>query len=517
MKKLFFLLLTLCSTFAGMAQKSLEQTQKKDSINKFLSEAKPDFKSINPAPKLVDDSLAIEFMDYQHAAKIDSLWKKELLNSDLYTKMQEALVNAALSDSVIKKEVSTDTLKARLQRMNAKTPFNIEYNSSLESVINYYLKRNRESMERLLALSYYYFPMFEQKLDQYDIPLEMKYLAIVESALNPRAKSRVGATGLWQFMFSTGKMHGLDVSSYVDERMDPVLATEAACKYLSNLYGMFNDWDLALASYNSGPGNVSKAIRRSGGNTDYWELRRYLPRETAGYVPAFIATMYIFEYADEHGFKPYKPEVTYYETDTIHIKQLLKFEQISKVTGVDEELISFLNPSYKLNIIPYLKDESYYVRLPLKATGLFVANEAEIYGYATKKLEEEKESLPRYVEADAKIRYRVRRGDYLGRIAERYGVGVSKIRHWNNLRSNNIRVGQYLTIYPRKPASQVSITSSEKSEKKPNEEYYVVRKGDSLWSISKKFPGITVQNIQKWNDISGNALKPGMKLKLSKS
>jgi len=517
MKRLFFLL-WLGSIFSVQAQDETQIRQEQnDSLVEKESLIARDYQVINPAPEILKDSLSIQLMDYKPAARIDSIWKKELLNSDLYEKMQAAIANAEFSDTLIQKEVSTDTLKARLARLNAKTPFNVEYNTSLESVINYYLKRNKASMERLLSLSHYYFPLFEQKLDQYDIPLEMKYLAIVESALNPQAKSRVGATGLWQFMFATGKMHGLDVSSYVDERMDPILATDAACQYLSKLYGMYDDWDLALASYNSGPGNVSKAIRRSGGKTNYWELRRYLPRETAGYVPAFIATMYIFEYAEEHNFTTYKPQVTYYETDTIKVKQILKFDQISKVTGIDKELLSFLNPSYKLGIIPFIEDENYYLRLPVKESGLFVANEAEIYGHVTKELEEKKEELPRYVEADAKIRYRVRSGDYLGRIAERYGVGVSKIRRWNNLRGNNIRVGQYLTIYPRKPAAQVAITASKNDEKKSIKEVYVVRKGDSLWSISKKFPGITVQNIQKWNDISGSRLKPGMKLKLSES
>ncbi|TQD40738.1 lytic transglycosylase domain-containing protein [Haloflavibacter putidus] len=495
------------------------QTANPDSTDLLI----PDYTTISPIPEILKDSVVFALKDYKKTAVIDSLWIKELINSDLYPKMRKAISKIAKSEELetedeIIKHVPTDTLKKRLAMLDAKTPFNISYNTSLESVIHYYLKRDRESMERLMALSAYYFPMFEQKLDKYHIPLEMKYLAIVESALNPRAKSRVGATGLWQFMFATGKMHDLNVSSYVDERMDPLKSTEAAAQYLKRLYGMFNDWDLALASYNSGPGNVSKAIRRSGGNTNYWEMRRFLPRETAGYVPAFLATMYIFEFSKEHGFEPYKPEVTYYETDTIKVKQLLKFEQISKVTGIDKELLSFLNPSYKLGIIPFIKGKDYAIRLPLKETGVFVANEDVIYNFVEEKLEEEKESLPRYVEADAKIRYRVRSGDYLGKIAERYGVGVSKIRRWNNLRGNNIRVGQYLTIYPRKPATNVAVTASKTEKKKKtaiDQKIYTVKSGDSLWSISKKFPGITVQNIQKWNDIRGHKLKPGMKLKVS--
>jgi len=500
-----------------------EKTNKKMPTG-FQKTLEPQFTAFSPTATFLKDSVLFGLKDYHQSALIDSIWTKTLLDSELYVNMQEMVANAnAPYLDTIDKSISTELLKERLAELNSKTPFEIAYNPSLESVIQYYLKRDKKTMENLMSLSHYYFPLFEEKLDMYNIPLELKYLAIVESALNPRAKSRVGATGLWQFMFATGKMQGLNVSSYVDERMDPVLATEAACDYLADLYKVFGDWGLVLASYNSGPGNVSKAIRRSGGEKDYWKLRRHLPRETAGYVPAFLATMYLFEYAKEHGYQPYEPRVTYFETDTIKVKQLIKFEHITRVTNIDTELLEFLNPSYKLNIIPFIKDEDYYIRLPLVETGVFVANENLIYNYAEEAIlaeAEEKKSLPEYAEAEDKVRYRVRSGDYLGRIAEKYGVGVSKIRRWNNLRGNNIRVGQYLTIYPRKPVASNPVnnektTSKTNPKEKASEKYYTVRSGDSLWSISKKFPGITVKNIQKWNDISGNKLKPGMKLKVS--
>jgi len=217
--------------------------------------------------------------------------------------------------------------------------------------------------------------MFEKELDNYDIPLEVKYLSIVESALKPRAKSRVGATGLWQFMFATGRQFGLDVSSYVDERSDPIKSTEAASKYLASLYKIFGDWDLALAAYNSGPGNVTKAIRRSGGYTNYWNIRPHLPWETAGYLPAFLATMYIFEYAEAHGFQPNKTEIAYLETDTVHVKQMITLDQVSELTGINIEELQFLNPSYKLDIIPFIKNENYTLRLPREHIGGFVNNE----------------------------------------------------------------------------------------------------------------------------------------------
>lgn len=489
--------------------------QKSDQTEIKLAEPDPEFAGKLPISAVIRDSSKVALEDLPKAATIDSLWKIELTNSDLFEKMQKSIREQDYEE-VVYNELPTDTLKARLARLNARTPFNIEYNPILESVIKSYLKRNKQSMERLMALSSYYFPLFEQELDKYDIPLEIKYLAIIESALNPRAKSRVGATGLWQFMFTTGKMHGLDVSSYVDERMDPVRSTQAAAEYMASLYKVFGDWDLVLASYNSGPGNVSKAIRRSGGSTDYWQLRRYLPRETAGYVPAFLATLYLFEYAEQHNFQPSRPDVVYFETDTIQVKKLLTFDQISGVTGVDKEMLEFLNPSYKLDIIPFVDDEKYTLRLPRPATGKFVTNEAAIYNFAESELAETKKELPKYIETEDRIRYRVRSGDYLGRIAEKYGVGVSSLKRWNNLRGNSIRVGQYLTIYPRKPVSVASNESSSKKSTSSSQKVYTVKQGDSLWSISKKFPGVTVQNLRSWNDMNTNSLKPGMKLKVSK-
>lgn len=487
---------------------------KPDNKEIILTEPDPEYKNRLPISAVIRDSSKVALEDLPKAATIDSLWKAELTNSDLYETIHASVMDQDYSE-VVYDELPTDTLKARLKKLNARTPFNIEYNPILESVIKSYLKRNKKSMERLMALSDYYFPIFEQELDKYDIPLEIKYLAIIESALNPRARSRVGATGLWQFMFTTGKMHGLDVSSYVDERMDPLMSTEAAAKYLANLYSVFGDWDLVLASYNSGPGNVSKAMRRSGGSTNYWHLRRYLPRETAGYVPAFLATLYIFEYAEEHGFQPKRPDIPLFETDTIRVKKMITFDEITKVTGVDKDMLEFLNPSYKLDIIPYIADENYVLRLPKKAAGVFVNNEDAIYNFATEEIASKEKELPKFVEAEDRIRYRVRSGDYLGKIAIKFGVGISSIKRWNHLRSSNLRVGQYLTIYPRKPSAVTDISQS-KSSGKSSPRIYTVKKGDSLWSISKKFPGVTVQNLRAWNDMSGNSLKPGMKLKVSK-
>lgn len=461
--------------------------------------------------------------DSEVAARYDSLWMKELMdNAPLFDEIYDEVVTLDPS-TPYELDLNTDTLKLRLERLNQKTPFNVAYNTSLENVIKSFLTRKRDLMERMLTTSQFYFPLFEQEMDNYDIPLEMKYLSIVESALNPRARSRVGATGLWQFMYGTGREMKLEINSYVDERSDPIKSTKAACSYLTKLYGIYEDWDLALAAYNSGPGNVNKAIRRSGGYKNYWNIRKNLPRETAGYVPAFLATMYIFEYAEEHGLRGKKAERAYFETDTIHVKNLITFDQISELVGIDKEELKILNPAYKLDVIPNVKGKNYSLRLPVSLMGKFVQNEEAIYAHVEKELKGKESPLPQLAQQaeQDRIRYKVRSGDYLGRIAERYGVGVSQIKQWNGLRSNNLRVGQRLTIFPRRNATATSVAvapkrtpSSTTVTSNSNVKVHEVRSGDSLWTISRKYPGISIDNLRKWNGISGNNLKPGTKLKL---
>ncbi len=478
----------------------------------------------NPLVLLKDgDEGAYNLQDNPLAAKYDSIWMKELYESAALFDDMYAEVSTLDTETQYPAEINTDTLKKRLALLNEKTPFNVVYNPSLENVIKSFLTRKRDLMERMLTVSQFYFPLFEQEFDNHNIPIEMKYLAIVESALNPKARSRVGATGLWQFMYGTGKEHGLEVNSYVDDRSDPIKSTRAACEYLNRVYRIFNDWDLALAAYNSGPGNVNKAIRRSGGYKNYWNLRRNLPRETAGYVPAFLATMYIFEYAEEHGLKGKKVERPYFETDTIHVKSLITFDQISELVGISKEELEVLNPSYKLRVIPYVKGKKYALRLPRDVMGKFVSNEEAIYAHVAKELKSKESPLPALVKAaeQNRIRYKVKSGDFLGKIAERYGVGVSQIKRWNGLRSNNLRIGQRLTIYPR-GGRGVAVASQQKTPAKkpvnlsnvPADKIHVVKSGDSLWTISQKYSGVTIALLRKWNGISGNNLKLGTKLKL---
>ncbi len=390
-----------------------------------------------------------EFFTDNDLNVIDSLLVDEKFNSALIDTLEYVIDDKDIIGNS-RQVLTTDLMKIRLANLNENTPFNLSYNPALEKVINSYLLYRKKYYPALMAKAKYYFPIFEQYLDQYDIPLEMKYLAIVESALKPKARSRVGASGLWQFMYGTGKQFDLKVSSYVDERHDPVKATIAACKYLSQLYTIFGDWDLALAAYNSGPGNVRKAIKRSGGFTNYWNIRPYLPRETAGYVPAFYATMYIFEYSEEHKIYSELPKFFDFQTDTVRVKKTVSFDQISETINIDEEVLSFLNPAYKLDIIPHIKGRNYALRLPSNKIIEFLDKEKALYELADLDDSKREKPLPKYFEMDKRIRYKVRSGDYLGKIATKFGVRVSNIKRWNGLKTSNLKVGQRLYIYPKK-------------------------------------------------------------------
>ncbi|WP_435253984.1 LysM peptidoglycan-binding domain-containing protein [Tenacibaculum sp. A30] len=504
MKKLLLLLLFTTSIIAQQPADSLLVA--KDSINVELMVND----SINPIQNQ-------ELFSTKDLKMIDSLLVEEKFNSSLFDSIQYVISDKDILGNTTT-VLTTELLKKRLHDLNVRTPFHLEYNPALEKVINSYLKHRKKYYPALMARAKYYFPMFERYLDQYDIPLEMKYLAIVESALRPDARSWVGATGLWQFMYGTGVQFDLKVNSYVDERQDPVKSTIAACQYLSQLYKIFGDWDLALAAYNSGPGNVSKAIKRSGGYKNYWNIRPFLPTETAGYVPAFYATMYIFEYADKHHIYPEPPKIFHFETDTIRVKRTISFDQISEKTGINSDLLSFLNPSYKLDIIPYVKEKNYAVRLPRRDMIEFLEKEEEIYALANEDEAKREKPLPKYFEMDKRIRYKVRSGDYLGKIANKFGVRVSDIKKWNGLRTHHLKIGQRLSIYPKKMAIPKEVSQKKVATPKGKHEVYVVKSGDSLWTISKKYPTVSIDEIKKWNNIwSAKSLKPGMKLKIFKS
>lgn len=516
MQKLALAMSLLILPLGGVGLAQQKAKKEKDNRHKseigILGDATPDMSLLNSK-----DSLIYNLQDIQVAREKDSLWLQSIYGSSLFDDVYNTIAQNDFGE-IEYEELSTELLKKRLKQLDSRTPFRVEYNPSLENIIKHYLKNRRQIMQRLMNLSEYYFPMFEAELDRQNLPLELKYLAVIESALNPRAQSRVGATGLWQFMFATGKMYGLDVNSYVDERSDPLKATAAAATYLKTLNESFGDWDMALASYNYGPGNVSKAIRRSGGATDYWTLRHYLPRETAGYVPAFLATMYIFEYAKEHGFYRKNDRIPYVATDTILVKRQITLDQVAQMTNLDKQEIEFLNPAYKLGVIPFVQGKNYYLRLPITALGTFVANEETIYDYLEREKEQPKTQSEIAYNEPEKIRYRVKNGDFLGKIATQYGVEVSQIKSWNGLRNDNLKAGQNLVIYQNKTNYTVASNSKSNPPINPSAggKVYTVKAGDTLWSISQKFPGVSVENIQKWNDIRGTNLKPGTKLKIHK-
>ncbi|PIF61269.1 LysM peptidoglycan-binding domain-containing protein [Flavobacterium sp. 11] len=508
------------------------------------------------------DSIKKTFIKDDLASCVDSLWMKELTNLDLYNNLSEDIKNINI-DQIVDYELPTALLKERLAAMDAKSPFNIEYNQGLENIIKSFLKNRKKSFERLMGTSEYYFPLFEEALAKQNVPLEIKYLAIVESALNPKAVSKMGATGLWQFMYQTGKQYGLKIDSYVDERSDPLKASEAAAQYMTNMYKIFGDWDLVLASYNSGPGNVAKAIRRSGGQQNYWNIRKNLPKETQGYVPAFLATMYIYEYHKEHGIVPNRAAVKHFATDTIMIKKQMTFKQISDLLDVPVAQLQVLNPSYKLNVIPFYHDQNHYLRLPQEKIAVFASNEAQIYAYT--QYESDKREKPFQIEKALAVKdtanytiqkialpkttyYKVRRGDNLSMIASKYDVDVSDIKKWNKLKSNalaygkslKIVIGADLTTLKKEPKTELvsseKISSNERivaSEMKANKEektkkttqpetvvsnasaLYVVQKGDNLGSIAKKYD-VTIAEIQEWNHLSNDNVQLGASLQVAK-
>ncbi len=474
-------------------------------------------------------------------------------------KSTESSIN--VPDNEIKiKDVSDSVL---IERLNA-IPSLIElpFNQVIRRYIELYTRG--KLAPALLGLADYYFPMFEEILDKYNLPLELKYLPIIESALNPRAVSRAGATGLWQFMYGTGRMYQLEINSYVDERRDPYRASIAAAKFLSNLYAVYGDWTLALAAYNCGPGNVNKAIRRAHGKRDYWEIYPYLPRETRNYVPAFVGAAYMLNYYDRHNIVPLEINMPMM-TDTIMIDKKLHLEQVSKVLGMDMNELRDLNPQYKRDIIPATVD-TYPLRLPFEKSTAFIDLQDSIYNYnasvylnpkrvvitphrySTSKYsrrahyeyspEAEAKRLAASIENKTKLTYVVKNGDNLGFISDWYKVKIADIKLWNHLRSSRLSIGQKLAIYiPNKKVYRFrkinNLTFEQKNKfaykktvaKGVNESfkyddrytYYKIRKGDNLWTIAKKFDGVSntdIIKINNFNDEDVKRLRPGKVIKI---
>lgn len=405
----------------------------------------------------------------------------------------------------------------RLARMESAIP--LTYNPAVREAIDLYVNRRSNLMSLMLSRATYYFPIIEEELDRQGLPLELKYLAIVESALNPTAVSRMGATGFWQFMLRTGKIYGLTINSVIDERMDPRKSTRAMCEYFKDMYALYGDWMLAIAAYNCGPGNINKAIRRSGGKKDFWEIFPYLPRETRSYVPFFIAAFYSMEYYREHDIRPSAIHIPI-ATDTVHLAHRCTTRELAEITSVSLDTIELLNPMYKKGIIPG-NQQSQVIVLPAQAAIDFASNkekyfashhvsEAQVEG-SSPDIDEEQTG-----DSEREVTYRVRRGDSLGSIARRYHVTTAQIKEWNGLRSNTIHPGQKLVICTGAKASvsaAKSGTSSKKSKsRQQSTRYYTVKRGDTLSGIASKYKGVTVTQIKRANNLRSNNIRPGQRL-----
>lgn len=337
----------------------------------------------------------------------------------------------------------------RLQRMP--TIMEMPYNAIVREYIDRYAVKLRNQVSVMLAANNFYMPLFEEALDAYDLPLELKYLPIIESALKPTARSRAGALGLWQFMLKTGRLYGLESNSLVDDRLDPIKATWAAARYLREMYDIYKDWHLVIAAYNCGPGNVNKAIRRAGGATDYWSIYNYLPRETRGYVPAFIAANYIMTYYCHHNICPMNTEIIP-PTDTLQISRELHLQQVADVCDITIDELKSLNPQYKRNIIPG-NTKPYTLRLPQTKIATFIDNQDTIYNHRAAELFKNRKTvavsnkITPTVGKGTLSYHTIRSGETLSTIAQRYGVKVSQLKDWNGLSSNRIRAGKKLKIY----------------------------------------------------------------------
>lgn len=479
----------------------------------------------------LEDSVPMSYIQQMDCYYTD--WYASRRSDIAYVDSACILGNSAVS-------CSDSVYLSRLDSIRSAIP--LSYNEVVRSYIELYTVRKRCQLATMLGASEYYFPIFEEALDAASLPLELKFLPIIESALNPVAQSRAGACGLWQFMYSTGRMYKLDINSYIDERRDPVLATKAAVNYLKDLYKIYDDWMLVIAAYNCGPGNVNKAIRRAGGKKNYWDIYYFLPKETRGYVPCFIGAIYAFNYHKEHAVYPIEPRLPLL-CDTIIVNEALHFDQVAKNLDLSVEELRDLNPQYKSDVIPAGFGKTFPLKMPYNHVSSFIDNQDSIFAYnrskyfddsdrtadPSKRIKVQVRDLGH--EGRARLVYTVKDGDVPGGIASKFNVSLADLKYWNNLNKRmTIRPGQKLAIYVAEKKAESYKNKAEYTGKESNVVaapkvetidgefvYYTVRKGESLWIIAKKYPGVSGLDIMKWNGISEKEVKdirPGQKLKI---
>ena len=538
LKHLLTLVLLITISFSASAQRHKVETKKvlKDSISTLLDR-------LDSLQKAYDEMVSAPFEEIAFASEDDNLPEDDddpYFNTDSalvawydnlsrHTQDEEELMEAG--DMKYTSDIPDAVYIERLNRIN--TSVKIPYNDVVRSYIIYYTqKMSKAKAGKIVGLASYYMPLFEEIFDQYGIPPELAKVAVIESALNPMAVSRVRAAGMWQFMRSTGVQYGLEINEYVDERFDYMRETHAAAKYLKDAYAIFGDWSLAIASYNCGPGNVNKAIRRAGAGHDFWDVYQYLPRETRGYVPAFIAAMYMLSYYREHNIVPSHVD-TPPQVDTFHISKNLHFGQINECVGISMDMLRNLNPEYVKDIVPG-KAKTRVLKLPYSFSGAFIDVQDTIYAYRDSfffdpvKVKEvnsasSRSSVGSTRTAPTYTTYVVKKGDSLGKIATRHHTTIANIKKWNNLRRDTIVPGQRLKIYHGRGPSSTAVASSSSRSSQPATSSkggyvtYTVRKGDTLYSIANKFSGVSLNDIMRLNGLTRNSkIYTGQKLKIKK-
>jgi membrane-bound lytic murein transglycosylase D len=506
MNRLLLALLLLLNVHGILAQPTNVLLRPGDTLNK------------DPFINTVEQSLSLFLKEYAGRSNHDSIIKA---------------LNYAPND---KPFFSDEVYCERLEKINEMSPFHLDCNSITLNMIKYFAENRRSFVRIVLGRSKLYFDLFEEKLAEYGLPIELKYLSVIESGLRPQVKSKAGALGLWQFMYATGLHYGLKENSYIDERMDPEKATDAACRFLRKLYGIYGDWNLALAAYNAGPGNVNKAIRRSGNKTTYWEVRPFLPTETQGYVPNFIAATYLMTYHAEHNIVPMEAPIHFAQLDTMCLNKGIHMNTISKLVNWSLEDIQSLNPVYKTTYIPATVPPQ-CINGPLEKIGLLVSLEDSLIALEKRLYAPAptgpvitnttatpvatittnptpNDTFPDVVKTDSCIYHKVKTGETMGSIATKYSTSVDKIMEWNDLRTANIYIGQRLILMNVKPKPPVVKTTPVKPVTKPTKKYHTVRSGETFSQIARK-NGLSQAQLSRLNPgININRISVGQKIRV---